>query len=111
MTLRCDLSYHCKDYSDEENCTIFTAPNYDKNSPPPILIHENEKHKMTLLEVSVDIIELLGIDEIDSKINIKFVLTVTWNDARIYFKTLQNEEENNIIYNHNDIWKPNVLVT
>ena len=93
-SLRCDLGYHCKDYSDEENCTIFTTPNYDKNSPPPILIHENEKHKMTLLKVSVDIIEILDIDEIDSKINIKFELTVTWNDARIYFKTLQNEEEN-----------------
>ena len=65
---------------------------------------------MTLLEVSVDIIEILDIDEIDSKINIKFELTVTWNDARIYFKSLQKRQENNIIPNFEDIWRPTIKV-
>ena len=42
LGLRCDLGYNCKDFSDEENCTIFTEPNYEKHSPPPVMTKENE---------------------------------------------------------------------
>ena len=33
---RCNSEYNCHDFSDEENCTLFTAPNYDKDSPPTL---------------------------------------------------------------------------
>ena len=38
------------------------------------------------------------------------MLSVTWNDARIYFKTLQNKVASNIIPNFDEIWMPNIKV-
>ena len=38
------------------------------------------------------------------------MLSVTWNDARIYFKTLQNKVKSNIIPNFDEIWIPNIKV-
>ena len=57
--LRCDCRYNCHDFSDEENCTIFTVPNYDKNSPPQIITEENEPHQMPLLDVFINIISVV----------------------------------------------------
>ena len=109
-SLRCDLGYHCQDFSDEENCTIFTVPNYDKETPPPIMAKGNQLPQLTTVFVSLDIMDILEVNEVDSKVTISFMLSVTWNDARIYFKSLQNNEENNIIPNYDDIWRPNIKV-
>ena len=96
------LEYNCHDFSDEENCTLFTAPNHEKESPPNL--------QLTRLDVSIDIIEILEINEVDSKVTIRFKLSVTWNDVRIYFNSLQNIEENNIIPNYDYIWRPDIKV-
>ena len=44
MKFRCDKDYDCPDFSDEENCTVLTISNYDKNIPPPI-VKVNSKKK------------------------------------------------------------------
>ena len=108
---RCDLEYNCADLSDEENCTMFTTPGYELNTPPPIISKGDGSQNLILVDVSIAIIAIIEINEMDSKINIKFILSTTWNDARIYFKSLQDDDKKNIISNYKTIWHPHVEIS
>ena len=61
MTGRCDGAMECRDWSDEENCTILVhSKGYKKFIVPP---PEKEGTKLQL-NMSIEIINILNIDEV-----------------------------------------------
>ena len=70
MKHRCDRNYHCKDLSDEQNCTFVKPLDYDKTEAPPKILPENIEDgfgELRNLNVSVDILDIIGVNEVESK--------------------------------------------
>ena len=70
MKKRCDRNYHCEDLSDEQNCTFALPLDYDETvSPPKIIINDNME-RLTDINISVNIIDVIGLNEVESKFQI-----------------------------------------
>ena len=87
---RCDKLYDCEDKSDESLCNLLE---FDKNAyfqlHPPF---QDEKLSITL---SVDLLSIFNIDEINMKFQCKLRLSMKWRDSRLTFVNLG--EEGNIL--------------
>ena len=87
------------DYSDEENCALFRLENpvteYDKDYPP-VNETSSDKVKVTL---KVHIQSLQDINELDLSITLRLSITLIWNDHRLVFKNLQENQEKNLLSN------------
>lgn len=106
MEDRCDKNYNCDDFSDEQNCTIITIEGYNKQSPPPILI-KNDVNKKTNINVLVKIMDILEINQVSLKFEVKFGMAISWRDTRVKFISLNNDTKKNGIANYETfIWTP-----
>ena len=76
MTFRCDNNYNCQDFSDEKHCNIVTEDDYDEMAPPKILIEDGTDRK-TDVKLSIHILSILEVNEIESKFIIKFTMSTS----------------------------------
>ena len=108
MSKRCDGVNHCKDKTDERECSlVYIDSSYDKNiNPPPV----GDKAK-TQVDISIDLISILEIDEIKSKFYVKYNLQTDWFDRRLSFYNLKENASMNILSpdKHDNIWVPNLI--
>ena len=86
LTQRCDRIYDCEDLSDEQNCTFVKPPDYDKDVSPPQILPGIEE--LTDINISVNILDIIRINEVESNFQVKFELETTWNDTRLTFISL-----------------------
>ena len=110
MEQRCDGKFDCYDKTDEKECQLVTEdPSYSKGiSPPPA------KH-MSFCELflSVDIYEILKLDEIGRIFEIKFKMFVTWIDPRLTYQNLKTNKNLNVLQleGQRKIWTPDIIFT
>ena len=107
MQLRCDGRMDCEDGTDEAECKSFVKSlGYSKFLvPPPI-----EKGEKLKLIISVHIIEILEINEIWNKIQIKFGFTRTWFDIQLTYQNLKKYGKNIIsLSDKKSIWTPWII--
>ena len=106
---RCDNKQDCKDVSDEKQCKIISLDEekYLKDKTPPPL----EKGSKLPVVLSMDIYNILAIQEVDNMISLKFELQGTWFDSRLNFYNLKNNSKmNTLIYAESQmIWVPTIL--
>ena len=111
MKNRCDRNYHCKDLSDEQNCTFVKPLDYDKTAAPPKILTgniEDGKEELIDINISVDILDIIGVNEVESKLELRFRMEIAWNDDRLLFISLNDDDRKNIIDNFTDIWIPEI---
>ena len=111
MKHRCDRNYQCKDLSDERNCTFVKPWDYDETASPPKILTETIKggsQELLDINVAVDILDIIGVNEVDSKFELRFRMEITWNDERLLFISLNDDERKNIIHNFTNIWIPEI---
>ena len=101
---RCDKKEDCADVSDEKNCQIVSldVERYQKDDPP---IKDGEKVNVTL---SMNVQNILEIQEVQKKLSLKFNLEEAWLDSRLQFYNLKKDEEMNTLISNerNMIWVP-----
>ena len=106
---RCDNKQDCKDVSDEKQCKIISLDEekYLKDKTPPPL----EKGSKLPVVLSMDVYNILAIQEVDNMISLKFELQATWFDSRLTFYNLKIDSEmNTLIYAESQmIWVPTIL--
>ena len=106
---RCDNKQDCKDVSDEKQCQIVSLDEkkYLKDKPPPPL----EKGKRLPVSLSMNIFNILGIQEVQNMISLKFDLRAAWFDSRLNFYNLKTNPQMNTLISAESqiIWVPTIL--
>ena len=107
MNQRCDRVLDCPDKSDETNCALITLDDaYIKEVTPPPL-----KNMSTLpVHIILDLLSILDIDEVESRITLQFELKLTWNDGRFHMMNLKNDYDLNTLTDElsSKIWIPQI---
>ena len=108
MEQRCDGRTHCNDESDEMECKIIKLKSsYSAGiSPPP----EKYRNKSDVF-VSVDIEDILELDEIGKVFQVKFILYLTWIDSRLTYQNLKKDPNLNVLLldDQRKIWTPVII--
>ena len=106
IDLRCNQLPDCRDKSDERNCEILVLEDgYNKLIPPLI------SSKPVEVSVSIDLLKLVDIDEVDYSIEIQFGITLKWKENRAIYQNLKKRDSLNAL-SQNDIqmlWLPEVV--
>ena len=101
MEGRCNKRFDCDDKSDESNCNLLKL---DENSF--LTLHPPMQEKKLNIEISIDLLSIFNIDEINMKFHCKLRLTMKWRDSRLTFVNLM--DKGNILSSNNiaSIWIP-----
>lgn len=106
MHLRCDGTTQCMDKSDESGCRILDYQNgYDK-----LIVPETGNGKVTVT-ISVEIQNVLDINEVADSIAWKFVLEQTFLDKRLKYINLKEDSKLNKLSKEevDSLWFPYIL--
>ena len=88
MEKRCDGRFHCEDLSDEEGCKKVNIKKQYSKLSIPYELDEDENVLQLKLNVSIKIIEILKVEEIDSIFKLKFYLLSSWDDDDLSYENL-----------------------
>ena len=109
-SLRCDTIKHCRDNSDEFNCSVLILPkHYDKSKPPSneeyVSISQPFNLNRTNIIVTITILNVNDIRESQFTITLRYKMTIEWIDSRLEYRDLSLNEKLNVI-DKKLIWYP-----
>ncbi|XP_061171691.1 neuronal acetylcholine receptor subunit alpha-3-like [Saccostrea echinata] len=79
--------------------------NYDKRVRPVA-----DQSLPVILDVSFNLISIIGVDEVNEKLESSGYLTVQWHDAMLTWDPETNDGIERIFVPQNDIWKPDLVL-
>ena len=106
---RCDKKQNCRDLSDEKECQIVALDKerYLKDDTPPPLT----AGKRLEVILSVDVQNILDIQEVQKILSLKLDLQESWNDSRLQYYNLKEDEDLNTLFfsEKQQVWVPRIL--
>ena len=103
----------CSDESDEQDCKLLVLQSgYNKDIPQAIKRKMAARKKELLpVNVSLDLLKVIDIDEIEYSFSFKFKISLMWRDNRVTFKNLKNDSTYNLLRQNEVkmIWLPLVI--
>ena len=90
-------------------------PSYLENEPPPALPQEDNTKVLRKPEVNIriDIWNILSIAEVDSLLEIQFLIVLIWKDPRLLYRNLKEKSHLNTASEtrepRKNIWYPRVV--
>merc|ERR1719193_1117343 len=95
---RCDQTSNCVDESDEDNCKlIFMKDNYNKKIAPFSFDKINNVNIPVNINVSMSVIDIIKIAEVNHIYTLKFRLVLEWYDYRIKYFNLKGTRSQNAL--------------
>ena len=115
MDERCDQVVDCLDESDERNCDLLVlALGYNNKVPPITTVSTiNKTIVPAQVNISVILIKIVKMEEVDHKITFQFSIILEWREPRAKYHNLKTKTSLNILTDSmmEQLWLPNVIYT
>ena len=102
---------NCRDESDENGCELVVfKSNYNKNIPP-IGSAKDGSAIPANVSISITLMKVVEIEEVDHSIHLQFQISLTWKENRVKYQNLKNQTSLNALTadDVNTIWLPLVV--
>ena len=112
MEERCNQISNCRDESDEDNCKMLVMKaNYNKKIAPFGFDYDEQKIIPVHVNISIAVIDILSIQEVNLVYILKFRLLMEWYDYRLTYHNLKMERSGNLLAREEieKLWIPFVL--
>ena len=98
MEERCDQIIHCRDQSDENDCSLLVLKKgYNKKVAPFIYDKTRKEVKPVKVDVSTSIQNIIDISEVNNIIELKFGILMEWYESRVDYHNLKTVETLNTL--------------
>ena len=114
LSKKCDIINDCFDSSDEHFCSLLSMKHYGQNYNPfmaDIGFDEDSKIVPAAVNISIDLMKITGIKEIEMKFEMKFNLLVDWIDSRLTWMNLLTNKSLNLLFDDEiaKMWVPTLV--
>ena len=109
---RCNQISNCRDESDEDDCKMLVIKdNYNKKIAPFSYDYVKSQIIPVNVNVSMALMDILSISEVDLVFDLKFRFMMVWNDYRLKYHNLKLERSSNSFSRDeiDKLWIPNLV--
>ena len=111
MEERCDQLTDCRDSSDEKECRLLVLEDGYNKKVPPITTGANRTVMKAKVVISIDLLKIVRLEEVNHKIEFKFGIVLAWSEVRATYHNLKLMESLNALTAKEieQLWVPYVI--
>ena len=111
MEQRCDQIPNCRDASDEVDCRLLKLNNNYNKKVPPIIPGGGDGFIKTQVDISIVLLKIVSMAEVQHKIDFKFTIILEWKENRASYQNLKKKTSLNALTDDEIklLWLPYVV--
>ena len=102
---------NCRDESDEKGCQVIILKDGYNKKIPPTRKTKNESVIPAKVGISITLMKVVEIEEVDHSIHLQFQIHMMWKENRVRYQNLKDEVSLNALtlYEIEELWLPLVI--